>query len=155
PSQPPTTGAPPPGPPNPAAWIALVVRSDEEFERLRELAGDALATFNQETAERIERRGEIEAALAAWAATRALEGSAAGRRGAGSCATRGNGYLGASESEALAALNAFEKVTQPESGEQRYLRVPLRLDGEPTVTQRPAPCFGQHTDEVLREWAEL
>jgi crotonobetainyl-CoA:carnitine CoA-transferase CaiB-like acyl-CoA transferase len=38
------------------------------------------------------------------------------------------------------------------TGTRPYLRVPLRIDGKPVDTQRPAPLFGSHTREVIADW---
>jgi hypothetical protein len=52
----------------------------------------------------------------------------------------------------LAALDPLERVSHPLTGERTYLRVPLRLDGVPVASTRPAPLFDQHSDEILAEW---
>ncbi len=45
----------------------------------------------------------------------------------------------------------FEMVDHPVTGPVRQLRGPFVVDGRPTTTRRPAPCFDQDTDAVLAE----
>jgi crotonobetainyl-CoA:carnitine CoA-transferase CaiB-like acyl-CoA transferase len=45
----------------------------------------------------------------------------------------------------------FETVDHPVCGPMPHLRAPLLVDGQPTVTQRHAPLFDQHTDQLLAE----
>jgi crotonobetainyl-CoA:carnitine CoA-transferase CaiB-like acyl-CoA transferase len=132
-------------------WLALVVRTDDAFARLAALVGEPLAHVDAGAAARVRERDAIERALAAWTGARPRADLLAALRRAGIAAAPVNTYRGALHDPAMAALHAFEQVTHPESGAQTYLRLPLRLDGRPVATRRPAPCFGQHTDEVLAE----
>lgn len=43
----------------------------------------------------------------------------------------------------------FEVVDHPITGPVREVRAPFVVDGQPTTTQRRAPLFDEHTDEVL------
>jgi formyl-CoA transferase len=43
------------------------------------------------------------------------------------------------------------EIEQPELGTVRQLGNPLKLSRTPGDPTRPAPAFGEHTDEVLRE----
>jgi crotonobetainyl-CoA:carnitine CoA-transferase CaiB-like acyl-CoA transferase len=45
----------------------------------------------------------------------------------------------------------FEVVDHPVCGPTGQLRSVFTVDGRPTTTQRPAPIFDQHTDEVMTE----
>ena len=42
-------------------------------------------------------------------------------------------------------------MEQPELGTVRQLGVPVKMSRTPGDPTRPAPAFGEHTDEVLRE----
>ena len=64
-----------------------------------------------------------------------------------------NGYASARQDHRLAAL--WETVHHPVTGDTEALRVPIAIDGALPASCRPAPLFGQHTDEVLAEWAGL
>jgi crotonobetainyl-CoA:carnitine CoA-transferase CaiB-like acyl-CoA transferase len=52
----------------------------------------------------------------------------------------------------LLALDPFERIVHPLTGERTYLRVPLRIDGAPLASARPAPLFDEHSDAVVAEW---
>ena len=43
------------------------------------------------------------------------------------------------------------ELDQPELGPVRQLGVPVKLSRTPGDPSRPAPAFGEHTEEVLRE----
>ena len=43
------------------------------------------------------------------------------------------------------------ELEQPELGTVRQLGVPVKLSRTPGDPTRPAPAFGEHTEEVLRE----
>jgi alpha-methylacyl-CoA racemase len=43
------------------------------------------------------------------------------------------------------------ELEQPELGTVRQLGVPVKMSRTPGDPSRPAPAFGEHTDEVLRE----
>ena len=43
------------------------------------------------------------------------------------------------------------EVEQPELGTVRQLGAPVKMSRTPADPTRPAPAFGEHTDEVLGE----
>ena len=43
------------------------------------------------------------------------------------------------------------ELDQPELGKVRQLGIPVKLSRTPADPTRPAPAFGEHTDEVLAE----
>jgi crotonobetainyl-CoA:carnitine CoA-transferase CaiB-like acyl-CoA transferase len=58
-------------------------------------------------------------------------------------------------SGALRAAGLVEDLDHPVVGRRPYLALPVRLDGRPLPSPRPAPTFDQHTDQVLAEWLGL
>ena len=50
-----------------------------------------------------------------------------------------------------AALGLLEEYEHPQAGRLRQARNAARFAGTPASIRRPAPVFGQHTDEVLAE----
>ncbi|MGA8746145.1 MAG: CaiB/BaiF CoA-transferase family protein [Solirubrobacterales bacterium] len=55
------------------------------------------------------------------------------------------------ESELVATRRMVVEVQQPGLGAVRQLGLPLKMSRTPGDPRRPAPAFGEHTDEVLRE----
>lgn len=56
----------------------------------------------------------------------------------------------AADSQTLARAMVVE-LEHPVAGRTRALGVPVKLSATPGALRRPAPTFGQHTREVLRE----
>jgi len=54
-------------------------------------------------------------------------------------------------SELVRARQMVVEMEQPELGPVRQLGVPVKMSRTPGDPTRPAPAFGEHTDEVLRE----
>jgi crotonobetainyl-CoA:carnitine CoA-transferase CaiB-like acyl-CoA transferase len=135
-------------------WLAVAVDSDAAWRALAvaigrdDLANDpALATL----AGRKGREGEIEAALAAWAAGEWPRGAAETLQSAGVPA-----------SPVIATHDLFPDPHLQDCGywgvqHRRYIgdhfvpQPPFRYDGERPALTRPAPTLGQHTEEVLAE----
>jgi alpha-methylacyl-CoA racemase len=55
------------------------------------------------------------------------------------------------ESELVRARGMVTEIEQPGLGTVRQLGVPVKMGRTPGDPTRPAPAFGEHTDEVLRE----
>jgi alpha-methylacyl-CoA racemase len=55
------------------------------------------------------------------------------------------------DSELVRARQMVSAIEQPGLGTVRQLGVPVKLSRTPGDPTRPAPAFGEHTDEVLRE----
>jgi crotonobetainyl-CoA:carnitine CoA-transferase CaiB-like acyl-CoA transferase len=49
----------------------------------------------------------------------------------------------------------FTKIDHPRLGELHYPTVPYRLSATPASIETPAPLLGEHTEQVLREAAEM
>jgi crotonobetainyl-CoA:carnitine CoA-transferase CaiB-like acyl-CoA transferase len=111
-------------------FAAIVTRTASEAERLSAVAGEDVGD---------------------WCLANSLEDvvSELGRAGVGVAPV--NTYREAASDPALEAVSAFECLDHPVTGRHRYLRVPVRLDGSPLASTRPAPRFHEHTHEVLDE----
>lgn len=57
------------------------------------------------------------------------------------------------KSSAVAANDMDVTVTHPELGPVRMMGLPVTVEAAPGSVARPAPLLGQHTDEVVAEWA--
>jgi crotonobetainyl-CoA:carnitine CoA-transferase CaiB-like acyl-CoA transferase len=55
----------------------------------------------------------------------------------------------------LEARGLIERLDHPVTGDRPYLALPVRIDGAPWRSRRPAACFAQHTDDVLHDWVGI
>ncbi len=55
------------------------------------------------------------------------------------------------DSELVRAREMVVEMEQPRLGKVRQIGAPVKLSRTPADPTRPAPAFGEHTDEVLRE----
>ena len=55
------------------------------------------------------------------------------------------------DSELVRERGMIVELEQPELGTIRQLGMPVKMSRTPADTSRPAPAFGEHTDEVLAE----
>ena len=55
------------------------------------------------------------------------------------------------DSELVRARQMVVEMEQPQLGTVRQLGVPVKMSRTPGDPTRPAPAFGEHTEEVLRE----
>jgi crotonobetainyl-CoA:carnitine CoA-transferase CaiB-like acyl-CoA transferase len=134
-------------------WLALSVDSDEAWSRLRAVLGDSrLQDPRFETlAGRQAACPEIDSVIAEWAAARDPLEAATMLQAAGVDAHPVMSPLMLLRDEHLAARGYYQAVRHPEVGEHRTMRPVWRLRERPLPPPRPAPCFGQHNREVLRD----
>jgi crotonobetainyl-CoA:carnitine CoA-transferase CaiB-like acyl-CoA transferase len=133
-------------------WIAVVVRTDDEYAALVDAAAphlDLLADLDRTA--RCARRDVLDAAVTSW--TRSLPADELERRlvRSGVPAQRARSYRQAHD-EVLEGWGLVERLTHPVTGDRPYLALPVRTDGRPWRSRRSAACFGEHTDAVLRDW---
>jgi len=53
--------------------------------------------------------------------------------------------------EQTEAMELLQPLPHPEIPEQRLVRLPLRVNGEPAAHRTPAPAHGEHSSDILRE----
>ena len=138
----------------PGQHVAVAVRDDDDWARLctaverPDLAADAsLATM----AGREMSRDRVDDAVAAWTSERDGLSAEAALQVAGvpaALAARA-GELAADEQ--LWARTFYRILDRPEVGAHPYPGPIVGLHATPAVVDRPAPLYGEHTVEVLRE----
>ena len=133
--------------------VAILVRDDAEYEALRAvvpgLPGGLSAT------ERAARRASLDAALTAWTGDHDRAAVVDALAAAGVTAAPGLTYGDVLRSGALEERGMLERLEHPVTGDRPYVGLPVRIDGRPWRSRRPAACFAEHTDEVLRHWLDL
>lgn len=135
-------------------WVAIACHSDAEWATLAAIIGrtdPALATLSG----RQTRVDEVEAAVAAWTATRSRAEVAAMLQQAGIEAVPVADFVDARADEQLAHRHHFVTLDHPVLGRGAYERNGLRCSDAISGYSRSGPTLGQDTDTVLREFLGL
>jgi benzylsuccinate CoA-transferase BbsF subunit len=129
-------------------WVAIAVWDDDEWERLAKVVGiedDGLAAL----ASRWDRVDEVEAAIAAWTATRSRQDVADTLQAAGIEAVPVADFGDLQDDPQLARRGHFVPLTHPFMGPGLYERNGFRLSDGEAGYARSAPTLGQDNDLVL------
>lgn len=134
-------------------FIAVAVETDEQWQTLRKLAGGALDDIDAtlDLAGRIERRDEIDRALAAWLLAQdpaEVDGVLAG---AGVPAARAAKPAHVAHDPQLEHRQFFVELDHTAMGRCAYETPATRFSAKQALLHRPAPCLGEHTDMVLHD----
>jgi crotonobetainyl-CoA:carnitine CoA-transferase CaiB-like acyl-CoA transferase len=142
------------------AWLAVTVATDEQWPALAaaidrpDLAADpALAGRNGRRAQ----HDRLDEALSAWAAGHDLDVATERLAAAGVPAAPARDPRLAARHPQFVARGYHQLVEHPVAGPLPVPTLPFRIhggdggDGAAPWIRRPAPVFGQHTDEVLTE----
>jgi crotonobetainyl-CoA:carnitine CoA-transferase CaiB-like acyl-CoA transferase len=137
-------------------FLAVVIARDDAWRALVKLASPLLDAHAAWTAsERVAARSTLDALLAEYTRTFAAESLASRLASVGIAATCVRSFREVFDDGTLDARHWIESLHHPLTGPRWYLRVPGRVDGRPLDSTRPAPCFAEHTDEILATWAGL
>jgi crotonobetainyl-CoA:carnitine CoA-transferase CaiB-like acyl-CoA transferase len=134
-------------------WVAIAVRSDEEWARFRavvhapELDDPAYDTM----AGRHERRDVLDGIIGGWAAIRDAYWIAERLQAEGIPAGMVTNERDVLESRQLAARGFWQPLTHPETGTQRYPGPLWRASETPVALRRHAPRLGEDNEYVYRQ----
>ena len=139
------------------AWLAIVVRSDAEWGRLRELADGALDDPRWERGlERLRDQDALDEALAGW--TRGQEAAALAERlqAAGVPAFPMMSPIDLLTDADFATLNAAAidlsaEAAAPVRDGALYVGAPWKMERTPAALRAPTPNRGEHDDYVYGE----
>lgn len=137
------------------AWLALTVADDDQWTAFAskvldraDLAGDpALITVEGRRA----RHDELDEAIAAWAAAEDVEAAAGELTALGIPAAPARDPRLTNRHPQYRFRDYQQVVDHPVTGPIPVPTQPFRLDAVDHWIRTPAPTFGQHTDEVLRD----
>ena len=134
-------------------WVSIVVASDAEWRQLcaamerPDLAGDArFATLDA----RKRHEDDLDAAVGAWTEHRSAEAVTDTLQAAGIAAFPAVTNRELAEDVHMRERGFFAEREHPEVGVRQHAGVPWHFSDTPCAVQRPAPCIGQHTEDVLQ-----
>ncbi|MBN9492642.1 CoA transferase [bacterium] len=138
-------------------WLALAVDSDAAWSSLCGVIGDP--RLGQAVYATLEGRrahaAAIDAIISEWAASRDAESCAWELQAAGVSAMPVMSALMLVRDPHMNAREVFQPISHPAAGDVASARPVWRLAYRPLAALQPAPTFGQHNREVLRELAGL
>ena len=136
-------------------WLAITVRSDEEWQKLCEAIGDTELSNNSSLASvegRRQQRTEIDQKLSAWAASQDAEQAMRQLQAAGVPAGKvQNAKDLVEKDEQLAARQWLLEAEHQLYQKQHIDRFPAEFSGTPLDPYTASPFFGQHNFEVYAE----
>lgn len=133
-------------------WVALAVRTDEEFERFARVIGRGeLATLPdyRTLAQRKANEDALEAIVTEWTQGRSREEVTDLLQAAGIPAFAAFDSKDLAGDPHLNQAGFFTRLEHPEVGAKQHIGMPWRMSDAPSDVRRPAPCLGEHTDHVL------
>lgn len=135
-------------------WLALSVTSDDQWRELAKLLGSPRWTSDPGLATHAGRRrahDALDTQLAAWAAQQELAPTVRTLLDRGIPAAALTDPRTAHEHPQMAQRGFFESVSHPVAGTHATPGVPFRYEGVTRWIRRPAPSFGEHNHEILRD----
>jgi crotonobetainyl-CoA:carnitine CoA-transferase CaiB-like acyl-CoA transferase len=133
-------------------WVAIAARDDGEWQRLAaEMGRPELATdprFQTLTA-RKSHEDDLESLVGDWTAGQRAEEVVARLQAVEIPAFVAMNNQDLAEDVHLNESGFFVRLEHPEVGTRQHLGIPWRMSETACRVQRPAPCLGEHTDDVL------
>jgi benzylsuccinate CoA-transferase BbsF subunit len=133
-------------------WVAIAVRSDDEFRRCVEVMDQPELAADPRFASLPARKANedaLEAALSAWTVTLRAEEVAERLQRAGIAASVSMHSQDLAEDPHLAASGFFVQLPHREVGTRLHLGMPWQMSDTACAVRQAAPCLGEHTDDVL------
>jgi crotonobetainyl-CoA:carnitine CoA-transferase CaiB-like acyl-CoA transferase len=136
------------------AWLSIAVATDEEWQAMVLALGNPAWAAEERFAGQLGRwhnQDELDKLISGWTALqdhheamRLLQ-----RHGVTAAAVLNAREL--MEDPHLRERGYFVTAAHPQAGTHDYPGLPLRFSGKQLSTDRPSPCIGQHSRQVLRE----
>jgi benzylsuccinate CoA-transferase BbsF subunit len=136
------------------AWVAIECRTDAEWAALCRAMGNADLANDPRFRTAPSRKANedaLEALVTAWTVqhdrweiTRTLQAM-------GVAAFPSMSAADLTDDPHLNERGIFVELEHSEVGVRRHVGIPYKMSGTPVAVRSPAPCLGQHTDQVLRE----
>jgi crotonobetainyl-CoA:carnitine CoA-transferase CaiB-like acyl-CoA transferase len=139
-------------------WLAITVRHDDDWRALLGVAAAApwLRDGRFETAVgRLAHVEEVEAAVARWTLRHGARALMSALQRAGVPAGVVLKTDEAPQGPHFRAREWFQPLTHPDTGTQMHNGYPWRFSRSPLVWRRPAPCLGEHSEQILASQLDL
>ena len=136
------------------AWLAIAVCDEAEWRAFTHVLGQPAWWAEPRYATlsgRLEHHDELDRHISDWTSQRDAYDVMHALQGAGVPAGVVVNAEQLVNDPHLRARDFFWDIEHPEAGTRRYAGQPLRMSATPARLHRPAPCLGQHNDQVLRE----
>ena len=135
------------------AWVAIAVRDEGEWRAFADVLGQPAWCAEPRYATlsgRQEHHEELDRHIADWTLQRQAHDVMQELQGAGVPAGVVVNAEQLVNDPHLAAREFFWGIDHPEAGARRYAGQPVGMSATPARVHRPAPCLGQHNEQVLR-----
>ncbi|WP_170111144.1 CaiB/BaiF CoA transferase family protein [Antricoccus suffuscus] len=133
-------------------WVTISIESDLQWDRLCQAMGnsDAAGKFHNAITRR-RKRAEVTEIISAW--TRRLDKHqvAAILQETGIPAAPVCSGEDVANREDLQDAGFFQEFEHPDAGKHLYQGLPFRIGDSLLKADRPAPVFGQHNEEVIKD----
>jgi crotonobetainyl-CoA:carnitine CoA-transferase CaiB-like acyl-CoA transferase len=136
-------------------WIALTVTGDVAWSALCGLADMGEEFRVMSMASRAANHGAIDNRIAAWTSGRDRDALVTTLQEHGIAAAAAADAKDLVTDEHLAARGFYADIEHPDAGRHLFPGLPIRLSRTEARYTRPAPCLGQHNQEVLGEFLGL
>ncbi len=133
-------------------WVALVVRTEEEWRDLCRAMGDP--EWTREFASPVRRQGrllELERRIAEWTRQRTPAEAVQALQAQDVAAAEVNSVGAALAEPHLKERGAFQDNLHPVTGMQPAYASPINMSGVPRAIRRHAPLWGEHNGYLVRE----
>lgn len=140
-------------------WLAVAVRNDDDWRRLREVCPQVAAVQDdrfETTAGRLAHRHAVDALLQDWAMTCSAPEAETMLLAAGVPAAKVRRTGEAAQCPQMNARGFFVEDRHPEvAGARRTAGIAVRLLETPGRVTRPSPRLGEHSREVLARYLDV
>lgn len=136
------------------AWVSIACRNDGDWQALCRVMQDTRQALDPRfatLAARKQHEDELDRIVTAWTVQRDRWDITHALQAAGIAAFPSMSALDLAENRHLQERGIFVELEHPEVGVRKHIGIPYQLSGTPLQVRAPAPCLGQHTDEVLRD----
>jgi crotonobetainyl-CoA:carnitine CoA-transferase CaiB-like acyl-CoA transferase len=132
-------------------WMVIACPDDETWGRLTVATGDTELTDARLStlAGRLAHSEEVKARLGAWTRSRNKHEATDLLQAAGVPAAPVNSGADVWRDPFLRSRGFIHELTHPAAGTAEYPGLAYRLSRTPGAIRTPAPCFAEHTDDVL------